>query len=185
MRTYRQYLGSAHWRAVRARWTAKACFTCGEERGLSLHHCTYVRLGAEREDDVRTLCESCHVMVHRSCTKTESLYPPTNLAAAARTHYSALTVACPVCGVREGVFCHTRSGRPLEIEHKQRRQLADQRGREKAAQRRRRRRKKDARKRRLTEAHAQAIDRARAAEFPLDALRAELDAEMDRALERD
>jgi len=41
------------------------CATCGARRGLEVHHVTYERLGAERDDDLRVLCAACHHGWHR------------------------------------------------------------------------------------------------------------------------
>lgn len=63
---YADYLASAHWTATKARYRAsehpQAC-KCGSAR-VSLHHKTYVRLGAERLTDLEPVCTSCHEALH-------------------------------------------------------------------------------------------------------------------------
>lgn len=68
---YREYIRSHRWLASAARLGELAasgfrCRTCNAGRSdtvLHVHHRTYVRLGAERQDDLTTLCVECHVAV--------------------------------------------------------------------------------------------------------------------------
>lgn len=68
---YRDYIQSAAWRAVRARyWASKLptdCYCCGTPRapGFHLHHRTYKNLGAERLTDLVPVCPPCHEEIHR------------------------------------------------------------------------------------------------------------------------
>lgn len=60
---YEAYLRTPAWRRRRdgalrrARWT---CERCPAQRGLQVHHKTYVRLGAELDTDLEVLCPTCH-----------------------------------------------------------------------------------------------------------------------------
>lgn len=66
---YREYLSGEHWLVLRDRILTKRgyqCQDCGSTWGrLTLHHLTYVRIGHEREADLRILCSRCHREVHR------------------------------------------------------------------------------------------------------------------------
>lgn len=64
---YGDYLRSSHWQRQRkkafAYWGDK-CFVCGYRKGLQVHHLTYERLGHERMEDLRVLCERHHEWEH-------------------------------------------------------------------------------------------------------------------------
>jgi nucleoside 2-deoxyribosyltransferase len=67
---YRDYLATAHWKAMRAKILQKAGYRCQvcnahqEHITLTVHHRTYERIGAEREEDLIALCEKCHSIFH-------------------------------------------------------------------------------------------------------------------------
>ncbi|MDQ2981939.1 MAG: HNH endonuclease [Actinomycetota bacterium] len=64
---YRLYLQTPEWaeRARRARERAlHRCSVCNRDDPLEVHHRTYERRGAEREDDVIALCSTCHGLFH-------------------------------------------------------------------------------------------------------------------------
>jgi 5-methylcytosine-specific restriction endonuclease McrA len=66
-RTYAAYLKSARWQRRRAKFRKAhdpACAVCRSTRALQLHHTTYVRLGDERDADLRWLCDLCHSTLH-------------------------------------------------------------------------------------------------------------------------
>lgn len=66
---YKRYLRSAAWARVRRRAKQQAggtCTQCSARRTLECHHLTYVRAGAERDEDVCVLCRSCHQLQHAS-----------------------------------------------------------------------------------------------------------------------
>lgn len=68
MRLYGAYIRSGAWDIVRferMRIDAYRCQICGDGTDLQVHHMTYERLGAERMDDLVTLCGFCHELVHR------------------------------------------------------------------------------------------------------------------------
>lgn len=71
---YRDYLRSAHWRALKARYRESGrpqdCYLCGEKKGLALHHLTYDRLGCEFLTDLVPLCRPCHTMVCSNAVET-------------------------------------------------------------------------------------------------------------------
>ncbi len=61
---YEAYMASNAWRWRRreALWRARhRCERCGAWRArLEVHHRTYRRLGAERNEDLEVLCPDCH-----------------------------------------------------------------------------------------------------------------------------
>lgn len=62
-----EYLRSPHWRLTRKAALGRAryqCSSCGATRRLQVHHLTYQRLGRERDEDLRVLCEDCHHQEH-------------------------------------------------------------------------------------------------------------------------
>ncbi len=73
---YPAYLRSQHWRRFRKQRIEQAgfrCSRCGYEdknrdakRGtrLHVHHVSYMRVGAEWNDDVVVLCVKCHKRAH-------------------------------------------------------------------------------------------------------------------------
>lgn len=65
--TYESYLKSRHWARVRHLYRSSRPWVClcGEHDRLQLHHKTYVRIGAERLDDLQPLCDRCHSLVHQ------------------------------------------------------------------------------------------------------------------------
>ena len=68
---YDRHLGSAAWRDSPARLeelrlSGHRCRVCDRgppEVRLEVHHRTYERFGAERVEDLTTLCRECHVVV--------------------------------------------------------------------------------------------------------------------------
>jgi len=70
---YHAYLNSPAWRSRRNRAISLAgwrCERCTAKRDLQVHHRTYERLGAERDEDLEVLCADCHEGHH-----TESSAP--------------------------------------------------------------------------------------------------------------
>ena len=65
--SYIDYLKSDHWQqfkqAFREKHPKARCRLC-KSKLYDLHHVTYQRIGAERFDDVTTLCRSHHDLVH-------------------------------------------------------------------------------------------------------------------------
>jgi len=60
---YIAYINSKEWYRRRAgRLVARnfSCERCGSNVALQVHHRTYRRLGAEREEDLEVLCGLCH-----------------------------------------------------------------------------------------------------------------------------
>jgi len=63
------YLRSAHWQRVASscrRRQRGRCAACGRRAKLDVHHCTYARLGREREGDIVGLCRRDHRALHAS-----------------------------------------------------------------------------------------------------------------------
>lgn len=65
--SYDDYLRSPHWLRLKARYKRSRRWqcVCGERKFLQLHHVTYERLGAERLEDLRPLCQTCHTLLHQ------------------------------------------------------------------------------------------------------------------------
>lgn len=62
-KAYEAYIGSSEWRTRREVAIRKAggrCQVCNREGRLDVHHRTYIRFGAEMEDDLTVLCRTCH-----------------------------------------------------------------------------------------------------------------------------
>lgn len=66
---YKQYIGSESWRARRRQYFAKFgrdCKGCGEQLSrIHVHHKTYERFGNEDLNDLVSVCEACHAMIHQ------------------------------------------------------------------------------------------------------------------------
>lgn len=69
---YKAYMKSQKWAALREQRKnidGHKCVMCGKselETKLEVHHISYRRLGHESVgDDLITLCDSCHVAIHR------------------------------------------------------------------------------------------------------------------------
>ena len=75
---YLAYLNSPAWRTVRTRALERAdyrCYHCGAKRDLQVHHLSYDRLGAERDDDLQVVCADCHEAVHlEAFAQSDGLY---------------------------------------------------------------------------------------------------------------
>ena len=71
--SYREYLESDHWKALRIRamrYHGIACALCGyESRSNDVHHVKYRNLTDCSVRDLRVLCRECHEMTH--AVKTE------------------------------------------------------------------------------------------------------------------
>lgn len=70
--TYRDYLNSKHWKALRreindelAAEDSRFCYVCNNSDKIQLHHRTYKRLGCELRKDLVVLCGRCHRKVHK------------------------------------------------------------------------------------------------------------------------
>lgn len=79
--TYRAYLRSPHWRRFRLEYKRERGWecVCGERARLELHHLTYERLGAERLEDVRALCQTCHSTLHQLHREGQATLDPASL----------------------------------------------------------------------------------------------------------
>jgi len=66
---YQEYLKTDHWQDCRKQAIKRAkhrCQLCNSRTKLNVHHRTYERRGHERDDDLITLCESCHSIFHQA-----------------------------------------------------------------------------------------------------------------------
>jgi hypothetical protein len=86
--TYDSYVRGAWWRRRRrefARSHPAECACCGWTDGVELHHRSYERVGAERDDDLCWLCSRCHSLLHQLvdegvATLDEVLHDPARAA---------------------------------------------------------------------------------------------------------
>ncbi len=65
---YSDYLRTPEWyrrRAVALKIAEHRCQLCYSQEGLTIHHRTYERLGAERMTDLLVLCRECHTLFHQ------------------------------------------------------------------------------------------------------------------------
>lgn len=89
MRKYAEYLATAHWLDVKARWKASNMFKgwvchsygCDSKKGLSLHHWTYERVGREELSDLVLVCRKCHERIHKLERRGMDLAAATRLVA--------------------------------------------------------------------------------------------------------
>lgn len=66
--SYRRYLKSDKWKALRERKLRQVgykCEECPNTTYLQAHHLTYERVGNERLSDLKILCKWCHRRKHR------------------------------------------------------------------------------------------------------------------------
>lgn len=66
-RTYKDYLSSAWWSQKAAEVKDRdgnRCRICNSDKRIAVHHRTYERIGREKDEDVLTLCETCHSLFH-------------------------------------------------------------------------------------------------------------------------
>ena len=68
---YHEYINSREWRAkrqdfIKSSQTSNECYGCqaAYRSGYHLHHVTYERLGREKLEDLRMVCEPCHTAIH-------------------------------------------------------------------------------------------------------------------------
>lgn len=66
---YEAYIRSPEWQDRRRQFflankQRRFCSGCGGIRRIQVHHVSYVRLGNERDLDLVSVCERCHVAVH-------------------------------------------------------------------------------------------------------------------------
>jgi len=71
---YNTYINSNKWKARRIQYYKthkKHCVACTTKENIHLHHLTYERMGAEHDDDLMSLCEKCHSVVHQYQRETK------------------------------------------------------------------------------------------------------------------
>ena len=86
---YAEYLGSDHWKDVRARKLEAigfCCESCSTKSYLQVHHLTYSRVGAERLGDLMVLCGRCHSFAHFLWERSPRQFP-TNWIRAMLRHF--------------------------------------------------------------------------------------------------
>ena len=75
---YRMYMGSALWskkRNARIRIDGSRCVICGSDHDLNVHHLTYRNFMHENvQQDLVTLCITCHMMLHRIKEQSKDQY---------------------------------------------------------------------------------------------------------------
>jgi len=65
--TYTEYMKSDEWAERKTRYYSthdKSCVACGSFDLVDLHHMTYANLKAEKDEDLTSLCETCHTQYH-------------------------------------------------------------------------------------------------------------------------
>ncbi|OGZ28563.1 MAG: hypothetical protein A2427_02355 [Candidatus Nealsonbacteria bacterium RIFOXYC1_FULL_40_7] len=65
--TYYEYMKSDEWEERKTRYYSthdKSCVACGSFNLVDLHHMTYANLKAEKDEDLTSLCETCHTQYH-------------------------------------------------------------------------------------------------------------------------
>jgi hypothetical protein len=66
-RNYSAYLASPEWEMRRARILARdgyRCRRCRFQSATDVHHLTYERVGHELDEDLMSVCEACHQLLH-------------------------------------------------------------------------------------------------------------------------
>ncbi len=61
---YKTYIESKEWQDIRKRIFRRdnyKCQICGSCKNLQVHHITYENMGQEKDADLVTLCEKCHI----------------------------------------------------------------------------------------------------------------------------
>lgn len=69
---YHIYINSPEWKELGKRIKKRdgnECLICCSRKRLNVHHGTYERLGKELDEDLFTLCERCHVLLHKKREK--------------------------------------------------------------------------------------------------------------------
>lgn len=64
---YSEYLLTQEWqrkRRLRLKLDGYKCVMCGSGEQLEVHHIDYSHRCQERQNELRTLCHSCHRLVH-------------------------------------------------------------------------------------------------------------------------
>ena len=72
-KTYRMYLRSEKWQAIRLealRYYFHRCCICGARKNLQIHHINYEHLFKETMEDLTVLCGACHKRNSRTTRKT-------------------------------------------------------------------------------------------------------------------
>lgn len=75
-RRYNEYLYSNEWRTIRGSILSRdleSCLNCGDTASLQVHHITYDNVGQELNEDLITLCKSCHIEIHNVDYDTRKL----------------------------------------------------------------------------------------------------------------
>lgn len=64
---YKQYINSEAWITRKDSFFAtreRVCVGCDSRQNIHVHHMTYERLGAEKDEDLVVLCKECHELYH-------------------------------------------------------------------------------------------------------------------------
>lgn len=64
---YKEYLKTRHWKEKRMEAMGHhghKCMLCQGDKGISVHHRTYVNKGKEKMKDLMVVCRDCHHKVH-------------------------------------------------------------------------------------------------------------------------
>lgn len=73
---YKTYIESKEWQDIRKRIFRRdnyKCQICGSCYNLQVHHITYENMGQEKDADLVTLCEKCHIEdIHKDKSKSNN-----------------------------------------------------------------------------------------------------------------
>lgn len=80
VKSYTKYLKTDHWAKIRLEKLLlnPVCEKCDSAINLNLHHKTYCRLGKEKLTDIITLCQPCHIKLHKEIRRLRKLNRKTN-----------------------------------------------------------------------------------------------------------
>lgn len=71
---YSHYLQSNHWKKFSNAIRKESCYCCGSTKSKThVHHINYDNIGAERADDVVSVCNICHFKIHKHLEKQKSV----------------------------------------------------------------------------------------------------------------
>lgn len=74
-REYYEYIRSDMWkerkRLFMKKWYNRFCYTCETSTQLQVHHLSYEHVGCEYDDELCTLCSTCHSLLHENIQSTD------------------------------------------------------------------------------------------------------------------
>lgn len=98
--TYKQYLKTHHWQAIRKQaieYAEYKCQLCNNSKNLDVHHNTYENLWNEKLRDLIVLCKKCHNLFHDDFIEIPENIPEEKIF----IHYDMW----PVILMDDGTYC--------------------------------------------------------------------------------